>query len=244
MDAQLQSHAAAFGDAPFVARLKGGDAVAFETLVRTTTMPLLRVARRMMHSEEDARDAVQDAFVAAFKSIDRFEAQAQLSTWLHRIVVNSCLMKLRAQRRRPEEDIEQYLPRFLEDGHQIEPSVAWCESAETMLQRTELCGLVRATIDQLPDTYRVVLLLRDIEELSTEETAETLGVTPNAVKIRLHRARQALRTLLDPHLSWQRDGRKNERGHRMGGRVIQGRLERATGLEPATSTLARLHSTN
>ena len=82
----------------------------------------------------------------------------------------------------------------------MQPSEPWAENAETILQRTELAGIVRAAIDQLPDTYREVLLLRDIEELSTDEAAEALGVTPNAVKIRLHRARQALRTLLDPYM--------------------------------------------
>lgn len=183
-----------------MALLRDGDAGAFETLVRTHMPMLLRVARRFMRSEEDARDAVQDAFVSAFRSIDRFASNAQLSTWLHRIVINACLMRLRAQRRRPEEDIEEYLPRFLEDGHQVQPSEPWSETAETILQRTELCGVVRAAIDQLPDTHREVLLLRDIEELSGQEAAEVLGVTSNAVKIRLHRARQALRTLLDPYM--------------------------------------------
>ena len=183
-----------------VAGLRSGDSGAFETLVRTHMPALLRVARRFMRAEEDARDAVQDAFVAAFRSIGKFEAGAQLSTWLHRIVINACLMRLRTQRRRPEEDLEALLPRFREDGHQIERSVPWTEDAETILERTELCGLVRRCIDSLPDTYREVLLLRDIEELSTEETARVLGVTPNAVKVRLHRARQALRTLLDPYM--------------------------------------------
>ncbi len=183
-----------------VARLRSGDGSAFEMLVRTQTPALLRVARRFMHSEEDARDALQDAFISAFRSIGAFEESAQISTWLHRIVINACLMRLRTQRRHPEEDIEKYLPKFLEDGHQAEPSAPWCETAETVLQRTELCGLVRRCIEQLPDTYRVVLLLRDIEELPTEDVAQMLGVTPNAVKIRLHRGRQALRALLDPHM--------------------------------------------
>jgi RNA polymerase sigma-70 factor (ECF subfamily) len=187
-------------EAALVAQLRNGDPGAFETLVRTHMAALLRVARRFLRSEEDARDAVQDAFVAAFRSIGRFASNAQLSTWLHRIVVNACLMRLRTQRRHPEEDIEEYLPRFREDGHQVEPTVKWCETAETILEREELCGAVRSAIDTLPDTYREVLLLRDIEELSTEEAAEALGVTPNAVKIRLHRARQALRTLLDPYM--------------------------------------------
>jgi RNA polymerase sigma-70 factor, ECF subfamily len=187
-------------EALLVTRLRSGDPAAFETLVRTHMAALLRVARRFLRSEEDARDAVQDAFVSAFRSIDKFGANARLSTWLHRIVVNASLMRLRSQRRRPEEDIEEYLPRFREDGHQLENSVPWSETGETILQRTELRDVVRKAIDQLPDTYREVLLLRDIEELSTEETAEVLHVTPNAVKVRLHRARQALRTLLDPYM--------------------------------------------
>jgi RNA polymerase sigma-70 factor, ECF subfamily len=187
-------------EASLVALLRSGDPGAFETLVRTYMPMMLRVARRFMRSEEDARDAVQDAFVSAFRSIGKFESTARLSTWLHRIVVNACLMRLRTQRRHPEEDIEEYLPRFAEDGHQVQLSEMWTETAESILERTELTGIVRDAIDQLPDTYREVLLLRDIEELSTDEAAQTLGVTANAVKIRLHRARQALRTLLDPYM--------------------------------------------
>lgn len=187
-------------EAALVERLRAGDARAFEMLVRTHMPALLRVARRLMRSEEDARDAVQDAFVSAFRSIGKFDAHARLSTWLHRIVVNASLMRLRTQRRHPEEDIEQYLPRFLEDGHQVEPNENWSENAETLLERAEVQDVVRTAIGRLPDNYREVLVLRDLEELSTEETAQALGVTPNAVKVRLHRARQALRTLLDPYM--------------------------------------------
>lgn len=187
-------------DGSLALRLQRGEDAAFEELVRAHGGRLLRVARRLLGSEEDARDAVQDAFVSAFKSIGTFGSASMLSTWLHRIVVNACLMRLRTKRRKPEEDIEQYLPKFLADGHQVEPSVRWSESAETALERSELRELVRKSINELPDTYRSVLLMRDIEELSTEEVASMLGTTANAVKIRLHRARQALRALLDPHL--------------------------------------------
>jgi len=168
--------------------------------VRRYSAPLLRAARRLLASEEDARDAVQDAFVSAFRSVRDFEASAKISTWLHRIVINASLMKLRTRRRKPEEEIEQYLPRFLEDGHQTESSAPWQESADAMLEREELRRLVRETIERLPESYRVVLVLRDLEELSTEETAAMLGATANAVKIRLHRARQALRAMLDPYV--------------------------------------------
>ena len=188
-------------DAALIAGLRAGDAGAFETLVRKHTAPLLRLARRFLGNEEDARDALQDAMLAVYRSIRNFEGNAMLSTWLHRVVVNACLMKLRAKRRRPEEsDIEPLLPRFLDDGHQVEPNVAWTATAHAVLEREETRALVRNCIAQLPDTYRIVLHLRDIEEMDTEETAAILGITRNAVKIRLHRARQALRTLLDRHM--------------------------------------------
>lgn len=188
-------------DAALVAGLRAGSADAFETLVRRYGGQLLRLARRFLNNEEDARDALQDAMLAVHRSIASFEGTAMLSTWLHRIVVNACLMRLRTKRRRPEEtDIEPLLPSFIEDGHQSAPSVPWSESAESLLEREETRTLVRSAIEQLPDAYRIVLVLRDIEEKSTEETAAILGVTRNAVKIRLHRARQALRTLLDRHM--------------------------------------------
>src|SRR2546423_10306092 len=104
-------------DAALVARLRSGDGGAFEELVRTHTPRLLRVARRFLDSEEDARDAVQAAFIAAFHSIGNFASTARLSTWLHRIVINASLMKLRTRRRKPEEDLEKYIPRFFADGH-------------------------------------------------------------------------------------------------------------------------------
>ena len=188
-------------DAVLVAGLQAGEPQAFETLVRRHAAPLLRLARRFFGNEEDARDALQDAMLAVHRSIGSFAGNAMLSTWLHRVVVNACLMKLRAQRRRPEEStIDPLLPSFRDDGHQVEPSVPWTETAESLLEREETRAMVRGCIARLPDAYRIVLHLRDIEEMTTEETAEILGITKNAVKIRLHRARQALRTLLDRHM--------------------------------------------
>ncbi|MGZ8851609.1 MAG: sigma-70 family RNA polymerase sigma factor, partial [Thermoanaerobaculia bacterium] len=119
-------------EAALVARLRAKDDEAFALLVRAYAGRLLRVARRFLRSEEDARDAVQDTFVAAFRSIGSFKAGSALSTWLHRIVVNSSLMRLRTLRRHPEEDVEDLLPRFAEDGHQAQPSVNWTPSAEDL----------------------------------------------------------------------------------------------------------------
>jgi RNA polymerase sigma-70 factor (ECF subfamily) len=188
---------AGFGaEADLVERLRRGDEDACEALVRGQTARLLAVARRYLRSEEDARDAVQEGFVAAFRSIGRFQGGSSLSTWLHRIVINACLMKLRSSRRRPETSIEELLPRFDESGHRVVEPEEWRESAEARIDRGQTQRLVREAISRLPEHYRTVLLLRDIEELSTAEAAAVLGLTENAVKIRLHRARQALRAVL------------------------------------------------
>jgi RNA polymerase sigma-70 factor (ECF subfamily) len=188
----------------FLAALRANDAAAVAKLVRSESPRLLSVARRVLRNEEDAKDAVQDGFISALSSLDRFQGGAQISTWLHRIVVNACLMKLRSKRSRPEEAIDGFLPAFEEDGHIAVPASDWAPS-EDLVMRDEVCRLVRASIDRLPESYRVVLLLRDIEELTTEETAEALGLTVVAVKVRLHRARQALRGLLDPRLQSYRN---------------------------------------
>jgi len=182
-------------------RLRAGDAAAFEQLVRDHGGRMLAVVRRFLGSEEDAQDAVQEAFLSAFKALDRFEGQSRLGTWLHRIAVNAALMKLRSRKSRPnEQSADDLLPKFLEDGHQAAPASEWRNGGLAALEKAETRDLVRRSIDELPESYRIVLLLRDIEEKDTEETAQLLGMTPNAVKTRLHRARQALRALLDPHL--------------------------------------------
>lgn len=177
--------------------LRAGDDAAFEQLVRATTPRLLAVARRIVGNDDDARDTLQDAFISAFRALDRFAGDAKLSTWLHRIVVNTALMRLRTRKRRPEEPLESLLPAFRDDGHQLHEPVEWRDGADVALERREVRTFVRAQIDRLSENYRTVLVLRDIEELSTPETAAALGISENAVKIRLHRARQALRALLD-----------------------------------------------
>ena len=181
-------------DADLVTRLQHGDDAAFEAVVRQYGGRLLTVARRLLNNDSDAQDAVQDSFIRAFRAIHTFEARAQLYTWLHRIVVNTSLMKLRSRRRHPTDSIEDLLPDFVSDGHQAVASRNW---SDALLERKETAALVREAIARLPDQYREVLVLRDIEERDTAETAALLGTTSNAVKVRLHRARQALRTLLD-----------------------------------------------
>ena len=189
------------GDEDLLERLRRGDDEAYEALVRQFGAHALTVARRLLRNDEEARDAVQDAFLQVFRALARFRGECKLSTWMHRIVVNAALMRLRARRREPEESIDELLPQFAEDGHWAHPVADWREPAEVALERREMRTLVRECIDRLPPSYRTVLLLRDIEELDTEETAGALGISANAVKIRLHRARQALRSLLERHLA-------------------------------------------
>lgn len=185
------------GEAELLRRLRAGDPRAFEALVNAEAGKLLALARRILRHEEEARDAVQEAFVAAFQRLSSFKGECRLSTWLFRIAANAALMRLRRRRRRAEDSIEELLPSFVEDGHRrIPPGDRNLPAPDLAAQQAQLRARVRACIDELPDGYRTVLLLRDIEERSTDEVAALLGVTANAVKIRLHRARQALRELL------------------------------------------------
>jgi len=192
------------GDAPdggeqaLLARLRAGDDVAFEELVRTHGPRLLGLARRLVGNDDDARDVLQESFTSAFKGLPRFAGDAKLGTWLHRIVVNRALMTLRTRRRHPEHPMDDLLPAFESNGHHASHYSAWADP-ERALERRDARELVRSQIDRLPDNYRAVIVLRDLEELGTAETAAVLGITENAVKIRLHRARQALRSLLDAH---------------------------------------------
>jgi RNA polymerase sigma-70 factor (ECF subfamily) len=189
--------------------LRAGRAEAFERLVREFGPPMRAVTRRMLRNDEDADDALQEAFVAAFKAVARFEGRSSLATWLHRIAVNAALMKLRGKHSRAAEEaaqgelrgeIDELLPGFVGLGVFREPQSRWCELPEDPLVREELCATVRAAIDGLPEPFRAALLLRDIEGLSNEELAAALGVSVNAAKIRVHRGRQALRALLEPRI--------------------------------------------
>lgn len=198
---QVQSGA----DAAEVERLRAGDAEAFERLVRGNIDRLLAVARRIVLDESDAHDVVQEAFMSVLKGIDRFDGRSALSTWMHRIAVNAALMKLRSRRReRSHVSIDDLLPRFQPDGHR---ATAAFDSAPSVEDRIDprLAEHVREAIGTLPDEHREILVLRDVEGLSTRESAEALQITVDAAKQRLHRARLALMKLLEPVLQ-QHDG--------------------------------------
>jgi len=188
-------------DAELLRRLRAGEEAAYQELVRANAGRMLAVARRLLRCDSEAEDAVQEAFTQAYQALPRFEGHALLSTWLHRIAVNACLIRLRKRKRRGEKSLEELLPRYQDDGHRLDVGDPWPHDALAELEAREVRSAVRKAIDSLPERHRCVLMLRDIEGLSSEEVAERLGIRADAVKMRLHRARQALRTLLDPQLS-------------------------------------------
>jgi RNA polymerase sigma-70 factor, ECF subfamily len=186
-------------EAELVARIRAGDEGACETLVRTYSGVLLSVARRFLRCEAESADALQEAFILAFGAVDSFEGNCALGSWLHRIVVNRSLRRLQVRKRRRTVSLDD-LPRFDEYGRQPRPGSPGVSAPESQLARAEMRAQVRACIDRLPAAYRTVLVLWYIEEFDTDQTAVRLGSTPGAVKTRLHRARQALRALLEPIL--------------------------------------------
>jgi RNA polymerase sigma-70 factor (ECF subfamily) len=195
--------------APDLAALSRGDEGAWADLVRTAGPRLLAVARRLVKDEAGAEDCVQDAFVQAYRNVSRFEGRSAVSTWLHRITVNSALALLRSRRRHPEEPIDPLLPVFDRSGYRV-PVGAVTRDPEELAGRAEAREVIRNAIDLLPETYRTVLVLRDLEELSGEETAQILETNPNVVKVRLHRARAALKTLVEMPLAPVRISRVRE----------------------------------
>jgi RNA polymerase sigma-70 factor (ECF subfamily) len=188
-------------EAMLVERLKRGDEDAFEDLVRDHSGRLIGVARRILGDEDLARDAVQDAFLNAFRAFDGFNGEARLGSWLHRIVVNAALAKLRQRRRRPESFLTDEFPGGADgDFSYLEAAPAsegHGEAADDSLARRQEEELVRDCIARMKESHRTVLTLRYIDEYDTEQTARILGIAPNTVKTRLLRARDALRDYIE-----------------------------------------------
>jgi RNA polymerase sigma-70 factor (ECF subfamily) len=179
-------------------KLQAGDETAYATLVQCYGGVMLNTVRRIVKHEEDAHDCLQDAFLQAFRKLHLFERRSSLKTWLHRLAVNSALMKVRARKRKEELALEDWMSEYGDDGHRIELHRDFSESVETLFLRQATRALVQQAIDDLPDQYRIVLLLRDIEGHDTEEVAVLLETSIGSIKTRLHRARAALKKKLEP----------------------------------------------
>ena len=200
IDHALVSYRSEQGEAALVAQVKAGDQTACAKLVALFGPQMKAVTRRFMRCDDDCNDALQDAFTSAFKALERFEATSRLSTWLHRITVNSCLMKLRKSSMYRETSIEEMLPSMDRYDRCADRFPSMNDSAAEV-ESEEMCTVVRRAIDRLPDADRTVLLLRDIEEMDTAATASILKMTEHNVKRRLYRARQTLHALLKPMIA-------------------------------------------
>jgi len=191
--------------------------------IRSHHTPLVAVARRVLRDTASAQDAVQDAMVSAIRNLQRFRGESRLSTWVRRIVINAAISRRRAIRARPAESLNTLLDnRELPDrrGRPLRHLAASAPSPERTLVNRELRSVVRGAIDRLPDDYRMLVVKRHLEDVDLGEIAATLGITPNAAKLRLLRARRMLRDLLAERglASSLHDDRRRDRGERGDGR--------------------------
>src|SRR6185437_2142717 len=186
-------------DLPLVEASKRGDTCAFEELVKRYDRRLLRIALNVTHNRDDAEDAVQDAFLKAYRNLDKFRADAKFSTWLFRIAVNESLMKLRKQRGAQEHTVNIES----ESDHDLRPAESnladWSPNPEALYGASEFRQILTMSLQKLSPALRVVFVLRDIEEHSILETSDFLNISENAVKSRLSRARRELREELSKY---------------------------------------------
>ncbi len=181
-------------DAALVERVKKKDFGAFEEIIARHEEKIYRLAMRFMRNEADAEEVLQETFLAAWRRIEGFKGESQFGSWLYRVAANTALMRLRSRRRHPEVSAEDLAAEALEDGAlQASSGDDWSKRPDDQLQSEELRRHIQSAVDGLPAMYQTVFLVRDVEGLSTEETAEMLGITVPTVKTRLHRARLALR---------------------------------------------------
>lgn len=202
----LQSHDArvrdydALEDADLVALVRDGDRQAFRHVMRRSNQRLFRVARGVLNNDDEAEDVVQEAYVHAYEKLASFRGEASLLTWLTRIVLNEAYGRLR--HRRPTVDIEQIEAAQAEGGRVLAfPSRFGSEDPAAAAAREQMRHLLERAVDELPEPFRIVFVLREIEECTVEETAASLELRPETVKTRLHRARRLLRAALHDSLA-------------------------------------------
>ena len=183
---------------------KAGDIGAFEQLVKMYDRNIFRIAQHITQNREDAEDVVQDAFLKAYENLAKFQEQSKFYTWLVRIAVNEALMRLR--RRRPERMVSLDEEVKTEEDSMPREVADWSPNPEQLYSQAELREILSRTVQGLPPSFRTVFVLRDVENLSTEETAEALDLSVPAVKSRLLRARLQLRERLNKYFKKRKSG--------------------------------------
>jgi RNA polymerase sigma-70 factor, ECF subfamily len=195
---------AATQELALVQAAKGGDISAFDQLIKRYDRNVFRIAQHITQNREDAEDVVQEAFLKAYTNLGSFQGNSKFYTWLVRIAVNEALMKLRRRKTSKtvsmDEDVE------TEEGSMPREFADWSPNPEQLYGQSELGDILQKTVQGLPASFRTVFVLRDVEGLSTEETAEMLGLSVPAVKSRLLRARLQLRERLNRYFKKTKNG--------------------------------------
>jgi len=179
--------------------LEEKDKYAQELFVIRYYSNMFSIALRYLRNREDVEDVLQDSFISAIKKFDQFKGDSALKTWLTSIVINNCLMLLRSEKKNPEVQVEEYLPKFDSDGFRVEDKTNIEKSPEELMNDKQKKEFIKSAVDKLPGHYRTIIMLRDIEGYSVKETSELLELTEANVKSRLHRARLALKKLLEDY---------------------------------------------
>jgi RNA polymerase sigma-70 factor (ECF subfamily) len=203
-DEAKPSALAGLPDEELVARARGKNVPAFEELLGRYENKLYRLAMRFVRNENDAQEILQEALLSAWRNLPGFEGRAQFGSWMYRVTANAALMFLRARNRHPEvmlDDIEPGVLHKVADQSVHGSSEDWSQRPDEQFQSEEMRRHIQTAVDALPEGLRTVFLVRDVEGLSTEETAELLGLSLPAVKTRLHRARLALREAIGQYFT-------------------------------------------
>ena len=186
-----------------IERVKAGEHEAFNAMFRRYVAQVYRQVFKLIGNEAETEEVVQEVFLAIYEKIKTFRGDSAFSTWLYRLSANVALTKLRKRKRSNEVYLDDYLPRFQEDGHhQVRPVVNWGDELDLRLEKKELHRLIQAALDQLPAVDKTVIVMSDLEGLSNHEICEALRLTIPAVKSRLHRARLFLRGKLAVSLGY------------------------------------------
>ncbi len=218
----LANSALAEDDSPLVRRVLAGDARAFEEVMRRFNQRLFRLARATLRDDAEAEDVLQDAYLSAFRGLDRFRGDASLGTWLSRLVLNECLGRQRRAARReriapavPAEDVREIHEMATDDR----------DAPDVLAAREQVRALLERKLDELPEDFRTVFVLRSVEELSVEETANCLGLPEATVRSRHFRARHLLREALAGTIDSAERGMYGFAGERCD-RIVAGVLSR------------------
>jgi len=186
-------------EASLVEALKRGDPEACACMIKQYAPRVYAIAIRMLNDPDDAEEVLQETFISACKNIKKFEGRSALGTWLHRIATNAALMHIRKRKHR-EVSLDE--PIEVHDGDDIYREVQdWTFAPDDHAMNSEVRDVLEKAIAELPETLRTVFILREIEGYSTEETAQILGISISAAKVRLHRARLRLRQILTPYFT-------------------------------------------